>query len=506
MSKIIFSKVEKGLPHPMYDLHHSREFIRCDLARPKAELEAIAALMTTVVWIEDPMVLDATLYISSRYNVPFEFEERALHPLLKIARDVLAEGTAALPVELTKPWQRPEPCKDLWCPRPSAYVSAPEDPQKLVKYAMPAGCYEPAMLVSEIEGRFVGFFLTSDRHSRPEKKLAASLIALSTPEARVEPTPEHVHGDVYVGNPIDGIEGIGAACLKVAIGTIAAMKDRVRRLLYEGHPSAFLDEDNDARDVLLSLMAEGATLECTPAEDRSDDFFDLEPYARYRFADGTEAPYHLVQRLRQAGLVHPADGEWGRSSTFVAADCLRKSALQPRSEAVSFDLFQSGCRFRRYPDDGERECSAPNRGGCNADCMAEYCPLLKRVYEAEYGDSFRRFGSLVDEPAFEFHHLDQRPDPLMAAIHPNTRRSFAWRNAGSDRMFGIINQVLGSHLTYGVPLLVEALHEAAVDRAVAEGWLAVDDRNALGAVVRVTDKLLGEVDRQREARETVTVA
>jgi hypothetical protein len=68
-------------------------------------------------------------------------------------------------------------------------------------------------------------------------------------------------------------------------------------------------------------------------------------------------------------------------------------------------------------------------------------------------------------------------------------------------MHGIINQVLGAHFTYGIPMLVEAMHDAAVDQAVAEGWLAVNERSTLGSVARVTDQLLGEIERQRQMRE-----
>jgi len=498
MSRVAFTKTTGRLPHSQYGMSHSHEFIACDLARPAAELAVIGSLMSSVVWVDETMVLDGTLYVRSDYDVPFLLQERALHRVLDIARTVLAEGLAVIPDERLKPAPVPEINDDVYCSRPSTYVQRADDHHHSEKYAVAEGCYDPTMMVVERQGRLQGHMLVP-RYDDARRNLAVHLVDLLAPEAGVQPADRQVYEEMYLTRRVDGLEDLGAACLRIGGGMIAAMKDRVRKLQYEGRPTAFLDEDNDARDVLLGLMAAGATLTRTRIENDEYDFSGSEPTVGYRFDDGTEAPHHVVQRLREAGLVIPSDGRWGQSATMVAAEGLKREQLRPREKTVSFDMFQNACSFRRHPDDGERECLSRGHHGYNSYCEAEACPLLDRVHEKEFGDSFGGRRAIGDDPAFNYHELDERPDSVMVARHPNTRRSYAWRYAGESRMHGIINQVLGAHFTYGIPMLVEAMHDAAVDQAVAEGWLAVNERNPLGSVTRVTDKLLGEIERQRSA-------
>lgn len=500
MSRIEFAMVAGRLPHPEYGMHHSREFIRCDLARPSAELEAIAVLLSSIQPVDEAMVMDGVLYVGSDYRVPYLLQERALHRVLGIARQVLAEGLDMMVTERTKPTLRPEPSDETYCSRATAYVTG-EDGRSYEMYAMPEGCYEPGVLVFDRAGSIEGHFLVSDRYDDTRRRLALPLLGMHVPEAGIARTGHDSRPDFTVRVRTADLEQIGAACLRVAGGMIAAMKDRVQRLQYEGHATAFLDEDNDARDVLLKLMSEGLVLTSTPNDEGRPGHSDAECRFRYWMDDGMEAPPHVVQRLLGAGLIHPADGVWGSSSTIVAARGLRQDDLQPRVRSVSFDMFQGACRFRRHPDDGEKECLSPDHHGYNSYCECESCPLLDRVYEKELGERMYSNRPIDEDPAFEFHLLNQRPDPLMVARHPGTRRSAAWRYAGIDRMHGVINQVLGSHLAYGIPMLVEAMHDAAIDQAVAEGWLVVRERSTLGSVAQVTDKLLGEVARQRQARE-----
>jgi len=499
MSRIAFTKTTGRMPHPQYGMSHSHEFIACDLARPAAELAAIGALMSSIAWVDETMVHDGKLYVRSDYGVPFLLQERALHRVLDIARAVLAEGLAVIPGERAKPAPVAEINDDVYCSRPNAYVQQADDHRRSEKYAVPEGCYEPTMMIVERQGRLQGHMLVSDRYDRSRSSLAVHLIDMLTPEAGIESADRQVLEEMYLARRVDGIEDLGAACLRVGGGMIAAMKDRVRRLQYEGRPTAFLDEDDDARDVLLGLMSDGATLTRIRIEEDEYDFSDTEPTVGYHLEDGSEAPYHVVQRLREAGLVIPSDGRWGDSATFVAIEGLTREQLRPREKTVSFDMFQNACRFRRHPDDGEHECASRDHHGYNSYCEAQACPLLDRVHENEFGDAFGGRRPIDDDPAFNYHELDERPDSVMVARHPNTRRSYAWRYAGESKMHGIINQVLGAHFTYGIPMLVEAMHDAAVDQAVAEGWLAINERNALGSVARVTDRLLGEVERQRAA-------
>lgn len=505
MSRIEFSKVDGRLHHPEYGRHHGHDHIRCDLARPAAELEAIAALMSSVQCVGDAMVLDATLYVKSDYHVPYLLQERSLHAILAVARQVLSEGIAALPEEALKPTPLAERNEDVYCRGASTYVAG-EDGRSFVKYAMPKDHYGPGALLLDRDGVVEGHFLSSDHYERGEQRLALPLLMMLVPNAGIVPTPRAAMAEFIVASPTDGLKDAAAACMRIAGGMLAAMKRRVRSMQYEGHATAFLEEDNDARDVLLAMMAQGETLERTRNDDDRPGWSDAESRFRYWLGDGTEAPAHLVQRLIAGDLVVPKDGKWGSSTTLVAADGLGPDDLTPRVQTVSFDMFQNGCRFREHPDDGERECTSPDHHGYDSYCQCESCPLLDRVYEKENGERFSNDRPIDEDPAFEYHLLNERPDPMMVARHPNTRRSYAWRNAGIDRMHGIINQVLGSHFTYGIPMLVEAIHDAAVDQAVAEGWLVVKERNSLGSVAQVTDQLLGEVERQRAAREAYQAA
>lgn len=497
MSRVSFAKKTGRMRHPQHGMSHDHRFIACDLARPASELACIGALMSSVAWIQESMVVDGTLYIRNDHNVPFLLQERALYHVLDIARGVLAEGLAVIPGEREKPAPTVEINEDVYCARPNAYVQCVDDHRRPEKYAVPAGCYEPTMMVVERQGRLQGHMLVSERHDDSRRSLAVHLIDLLTPEAGVQLADRQVFEEMYLARRVDGIEDLGAACLRIGGGMIAAMKDRVRKLQYEGRPTAFLDEDDDARDVLLGLMADGATLTRSRIEEDEYDFFGREPTVGYALDDGSEAPHHVVQRLREAGLVIPSDGRWGESPTLVAVEGLTREQLRPREKTVSFDMFQNACRFRRHPDDGEHECVSARHHGYNSYCEAEACPLLDRVHENEFGDAFGGRRPIRDDPAFNRHDLDERPDSVMVARHPNTRRSYAWRYAGESRIHGIINQVLGAHFTCGIPMLVEAMHDAAVDQAVAEGWVVVNERSPLGSVTQVTEKLLDEVRRHQ---------
>lgn len=505
MSRIEFGMADGRMLHPRYGMCHSYEYIRCDLARPAAELQAIAVLLSSTQCVRSAMEIDATLYVESDYRVPYLLQERSLHAVLTIARQVLAEGLAALPEEVLKPTPRAERNDDVYCRGASTYVTG-NDGHSLVKYAMPRDHYGPGTLLLERDDVVEGHFLSSSSYSREDQRLALPLLMMQAPGAGIVPTSKDARAEFLVSSPFEGLEDVASACMRIAGGMLLAMKSRVQKLQYEGNASAFLDEDNDARDVLLSMMSQGETLERALNDQERPGYGDTEPRFRYWFRDGTEAAPHLVQRLLAASLIQPEDGEWGISTTIVAADGIGADDLQPRVQSVSFDLFQQACRFRRHPDDGERECASPGHHGYNSYCQCESCPLLDRVYEKENGERFYRDRPIDEDPAFEFHLLDMRPDPMMVARHPATRRSAAWRHAGTDRMHGIVNQVLGAHYAYGIPMHVEAIHDAAVDQAVAEGWLTVTQRSGIGSVAKVTDRLLGEVARQRQERETHAAA
>ena len=497
MSGVTFTRCSRRIHDPQYGMHHGHEYIGCDLARPASELRAIGSLMAGVHWVGETMVADGMLYVRSDYKVPFVLQERALHRVLDVARAVLAEGLAVIPTERLKPAPPVELNEDAYCSRANIYVQNESDPGRSSKYAVPAGCYEPTMMVVERNGHLQGHLLVPERYDDARRNLAVHLIDMLAPEAGVEVADRQFCKRIRLARCPEGMENLGAACLRMGEGMIAAMKDRVHKLQHEGRPSAFLDEDDDARDVLLGLMVGGATLTWSVDEGPDCDVSDGDPGVRYHLDDGSEAPYHVVQRLSEAGLIMPSDGRWGRSTTLIAAEGLTRQQLNPRAESVSFDMFQSACRFRRHPDDSQEECVSRSHHGYNSYCEAEACPLLDRVHENEYGDRICGRSSIDDDPAFDYHVRDERPDPLMVARHRNTMRSHAWRHAGENRMHGIVNRVLGAHLTYGIPMLIEAMHDAAVDQAVADGWIVVRERNPLGSVAEASDRLLAEVQRQR---------
>ena len=503
MSRIEFKPADRRIKHPEYGMAHSKDHIACDLARPEAELRAIAVLMNVVPWIDGATVQDGVLYLGNDHKVPYVLQERALHTILAMARATLATGLAEMRKLGLEPAPVPTHRKDYQSSPRCAYAST----RKSGYFDMPPSEYCPGLVLVEEEGEQLGYFLSYSYHDRETAPLAAAMLAMTMPEAGVGKVRLLSYQEFPVARDVPGIRDMGSAAYRVAKGMTAQIKRQATALQFEGMPSAFTDEDDDARDVLLSQVAAGAKVLRDRIEDA--DGYDANAKWRYALEDGSPLSAEIVERLTKAGLLAPEDGRYGNSRTLVAADNIPKAALSPRANAVPFQSFQSYCRYRRHPDDGCGECVHKGNRWSDDQCLAEACPILAQVYSAEEGRSFeRRFD---EDPAFNSHLLREsgETDPLMVAISRGTERSHAWKAAGQGRVMGVINQVLGAHFAYGTPLLLESFHERAIKEAVSQGWLAMKPLEALdggrmGIVAEPTDRLLAEVAAMKAAQTAPT--
>src|SRR3546814_3917188 len=74
-------------------------------------------------------------------------------------------------------------------------------------------------------------------------------------------------------------------------------------LQWGGAPSAFLDEDDDARDLLLADVLAGIPISRTRREDA--DYNDVDGTYIFSLPDGSELPHYIVARLINADVLKP---------------------------------------------------------------------------------------------------------------------------------------------------------------------------------------------------------
>src|SRR3546814_14144383 len=89
------------------------------------------------------------------------------------------------------------------------------------------------------------------------------------------------------------MEKYGAVAYVEASALIEAARREVAALQWGGAPSAFLDEDDDARDPLLADVLAGIPISRTRREDA--DYNDVDGTYIFRLPDGSELPpYHVT--------------------------------------------------------------------------------------------------------------------------------------------------------------------------------------------------------------------
>ena len=363
-------------------------------------------------------------------------------------------------------------------------------------YVMPEGHYGPGFVVHPSAKGLFGYFLMSNgNYDHVTRPLAASILAMILPQAGVGDCMTQSYSQMPIANPIPELRDHGAAAHRMATDLIAMFKAKMHALPFEGRPSTFLEEDDDARDALAARMAAGATITWERLKDAK--YHDRDGNWDYRLDDGEMLSREIVDRLRNTDVILPEDGKYGQSHVLVINPKHTTRTLSPRDNAVSFNVFQDYCSYRRHPDDGCGECVNAKNGSYSNYCQSRSCPITTQVYSGEEeSHGVRRFH---DDPAFDDHQLDTKNDPLITADHRNTERSFAWKAAGRGRIAAVINQVLNAHYSHGAPMLLESHHARSIEDAVQQGYLEIDRRMEIGIIARPTPALLAQIEAQRIA-------
>jgi len=505
MAKVNFELVQAAIPNPQRGYCSKTEYARCDLARPAAELRAIAHLMDSLDWVDRAVEHDGALYVQTDYRVPWLVQERAFRAALAIAR---REVTATLDVLTT---QTPE--KSVRPTYSAEYVSYHKGASASVRgtrvgdvtycnggtYLMPEGHYGPGFAVHPVEdGRLQGYFVTSDRYDRKPETLAAALLATVLPGAGIGACHEMSYHEFDLEVDAEALADHAVAAYRAASTMIVKFRRECGQAQWGGKPSVFTDEDDAARDWLLAQVRAGATIDRVRRVGAS--YNDCDGVCEFTLSDGTPLAHYIVTRLQNSEAVLPLGYPFDHSRQpdeplvpLVYNPKLDKELVAPRTRCVPFQAFQSYCAHRRR--DGDRECAHPTGGGDY--CGAGYCPITSQVYAEDvgsYGLDFR------DDPAFDDH--DWERDSMVRALHRNTERSYAWRAAGEDAVLAIVNQVI--HAKYGMGIechLYGPENMRAVRQGIADGWLVVEQEMPdFGVVVKLSESTIAKVEEQRAAR------
>ena len=507
MSRVNFEMVKARIESQRRGGAYEHEWARCDLALPAAELRAIAGVLDAVPWIEEAAEQDGALFVRPQYDVAWLTQERAFHAALAIVRTRVAAALRKLRTET--PEETPEPVLI------NSYVSYPRCSHAHLAgggatFVMPEGHYGAGFAVIEDDDGVVsGYFLGSDRYDDHRKPLATALLASLYPELGIATWHRlKSWGEVDMaadGRTVDrllarnNLRDHGAACYREAINLIEGCRREIAALQWQGRPSAFLDEDDDARDWLLAEMRAGARVDRVRREDAG--YNDADGICEFTLSDGTPLTHYIVTRLQNADAILPEGYPFEHRrepdaplAPLVFNPKAHPDAIEPRLSCVPFQAFQSYCSFRRH--DGDRECAHPTKGGDT--CSANYCPLTTQVYSGDVGDYGLRFD---DDPAFDYHEWER--DSMVYAIHRNTERSFAWRAAGEDAVTAVVNTVLHAKYALGVDRhLFGSENMRAARQAVAQGHLVVDqEMPGFGVVLRPSDGLIARIEAARAQQE-----
>lgn len=495
MAKVIFESVQLELKGRYFGSQD--EYARCDLARPAAELNVIAMLINSLEWIENAFVLDGALYIKLDYRHCWDIQERAFHKILDIARKAYAEaiedGKTATMEETVKPSFLDEP--GCYYSGAHTYVKTEDGSSKVM--GMPKGTYSTGFaIIEKDDGSIDGYYVTCERYNHDKEDMAAALLNVLLPEAKIGVRNSQSYGEISIGNNVDRLADYAVHAYKIAYGMTEKFKARVEELQWKGQPSRYLDEDNDARDMVLDEMIKGAKVFREKRE--SSGYNDADGHFTFSFEDGRPIPHYLIARLTDAYLINVEgwpniDREDDQVKPLVAREKLDKTLVKPRENSVYFKAFESYCSYRRREDDNE--CAHSDSRG--EHCSPESCPLVTQVYAKDQGYSSD------DEPAFDW--SDWERDVQVFAHHPNTHRSYAWRAAGQDAVYAVVNQVIGSKFQLGIDrFLFGSEHMRAVKAAIAEDLLVVDEEMPdFGIVVKLSEKTLKMIEENRRQRETV---
>lgn len=497
---------------------HSTEAYTCDLALPPLTMQAIAFLVSVGHSI-DSWICDGRIFFKpSAFHIPLHVLERHIWRKIQMARTVLSETIEDMSDEglrakaLAEPalFREPAPAVDGangaltlsvsereygkdqemifgerryvlasdQCSRPAALVSAPNDGRLCIRFQ-----YDTFYHGHDLH-RLASLFLQSLSGlpviKRREKDRVWSTHFAQDGRA-VQFAPSHL---MIASVDEVAIDRFAGAALSLARHARFEMQQRIHDMPFRGSLSCFEEEDNDARDILLERLAAGETIECRSADDAHGERHDCT-------ISGEEIPDYLVSRLLSSELLQ-CDDRNDDMTTYRLHP--RKQVghkdLHPRDHAVSFRSFEERCRWRRYDRSDYRECLHHDTYNCER-CSASTCPVVTPAYEAE-SDSIWAIAQIEYDPFFEDQSCDD--DVPVVAYHSNTERSWAWRAAGELAEFAIVNEVLSSWINFGAGFLVSN-NLAAAHRAVANGWLCIDNTLSVGLVLKPSAKTMAAYEK-----------
>ena len=496
MAKVTFELVEASITDQSFGGRHKRTWARCDLALPAAELRSIAAIIDAVDWIEQAAEQDGYLFIRPTYDIAWISQERAFHQVLSIARKNLSEALHIL--------RNNAPEKSV---KPFLLNDSPSSGSKCITkdgdwYAMPKGHYGPGFIVIENgEGPPEGYFLTNDTYDDKKKPLATALLAALFPKLNILTWQRlESYGQVKKVSTFEEFPDHAVASYKMAARLIEKTRSEIHALQWRGRPSVFLNEDDDARNWLLTEMQAGATITRVHRDDAEYD--DVDGNFEYILSDDTPLAHTIVKRLINCDAIRPEGYPFNNPNPdeplppLVFNPKAKGVIINPRDESVPFQAFQSYCAHRRHGD--YKECAS--RMNNSENCCASHCPLVTQVYSEDVGSYGRDFG---DDPAFDFD--DWERDLLAYAIHPNTKRSYAWLASGEQAVMTLVNMLIYDTYTMNIPRrLFGPENTRAVKKAIAEGWLTFEEEMPdLGIIARLSDDTIATVNKQIEDRNAM---
>jgi len=506
MAKVNFERIRARIRDQRFGGVHEQDWARCDLALPVYEIRAVACVLDTAPWIAQAVELDCALHVRIDHDTLWIAQERSFHAALGIARRLVTDALQHLRTNAPEP--SPEPYLL------NAYVSDHRGAMAPLAggggtFLMPEGHYGPGFAIEETEDREIkGYFLSSDRYDDSARPLAAALLGRLFPELRIAHWDRLASwGEIDIGADPRTVDALmrhnalrdhAAACHAMASALIARMRSALEDLQWDGAPSVFTTEDDDARNWLLDRMKTGERIKRTWRADAEYD--DIDGSFIHTLSDGTLLAPHIVTRLENAGAIlpegYPFDHHRGPDedpAPLLLSDRMPRAANDPRKDSVPFQAFQSHCAHRRHD---YQECVHPTQGGDT--CCASVCPLVTQIYAEDVGRYGRGFG---DDPAFATD--DWERDHEVYAIHPNTRRSYAWKASGEQAVLALVNLLVIDTYSLGIPRrLFGSENMRAVRQAIAEGWLVQEEEiTGLGIVARLSERTVAMVDEQVAANE-----
>lgn len=465
--------------------------LRCDLARSADELRVVAGIVSHAgvfeAWVEDATLMlrlsdpdrDYPEVVQRLARWHIEAARASLREALAtpdpIAADLLADPGRAIPIVL-----REVGFYD--------FVGVFPIEGKRAREALPEAFRGQGCLVhlrEEGEHDHPVTFAISD-YTTPTG-LVDAVLGLFGLLSGVSPSP----GDWPVRLKVDGrrldernVFSFANAALRLARTALDAGRRRIEDLPVKGQRSIFTPEDDDARDALLAEVVAGATIDVVVGSGRNDWACSV---------DGEPVAGHIVDRLLKANWLESAERGWRERTSYTLSKHAEPTprSLAPRDHAVSFDAFQSWCRFRRHTDDGSRECAHPGKYD-ESRCDCHGCPLTTPVHKDEV-DYY------ADDPAFAWRDSSEI-DVMVTADDVRTERSRAWKAAGERRIEAVVHLVAGAYVNYSAPYLCDSATAKAAREAVGAGYLEVVEETPLGPIVGLGAMLKSRYDEALAAR------